>query len=807
MPITTIDLTLALLIHDRGTVTPSVSTVDFTLANNRFIRPPAFGGQTVRIKDGRTESRPYWVDVLDVNNDLTEQFDDGDGRMAMLGRIAELQIGEDGGALATVDIRRISNIQDIGEGWYSIELSDERWIERRTKLFEKTTSIQFHPSGLASAWLRKKAAGRGSYSVNPLTPDYVVLTVLPLDSRGGQLPIRVTTGMVTALRGDIVEARDRSIITGSFTSLRFEDDTSTDRPILRIDTSLLLGTPSVADLEQQTTAPIGFLLTGEEPEWVTILVYWPSHGIASSSTIRGRVHWSGDGVATSKDTPYLLGGEFGIRAPTLFEDIADGDHGGPAQLVDTAAIATLEADQFPTAWYSMDGPRPRAGWVEQHLCRPYAVVPFISAVDGSVAPRSLRTPQDVDPDTLFVFDHTNVIDQVVWQHPGREAITQVTLAARALVPLEVLGTTWHLAFPFTRQKEHDTLALLGYREQSLDLEAIFRSVDVGGIFEGLYTDLFERFGDAPQIGNFGAQIQSDSPVPGDLVVLDHDELQGPNPAVGARSGLRLVHIIERQRVYEDGGRVLYRYNYLDAGAAVQPFAPPDVSIAQTSGDEKHSVDITVSSVVTGATATIEIAHVVPAMSPVDADWFVAKTEVGNETIVVKERPSATDIYVRVFATKPAGNRSPRSSEDFVLTASMSPPTSVSATVAGRSVKVTCTLGETDELVAYLIDGTALVLLDEGTTQHTFHGLEDTLQTFGVRHADRFGGISTTATDTATPATPFASPDVGRITVEIGSKGDRERDGGGGGGGGGGGKDRPRDRGEGGGGDERDEMLQ
>jgi len=742
-PITTVERTLELRIHERETATPGDGTVDFTLAHSRFQEVPSFGGQVVRYTEGRTESEPYWLSFLDLNGEFTA-FMAASGRMAVLGRLAELRIATDGGAFTRVDLRRLSNLRGGSEGAFDVELSDERWIERRTLLFEKTTSWQLDPFGQSVAWMGRAAKGTRSYGVDVVGTDYVALFPLA----GVQ---HVTPLVVTVLRGDLLE--DPTITAGAFDALRFADPAATDRTVLRFDPDL--DAVAAGGVVTQLTDPLGpFLRLGEDPFWNAVLVHWPSHGLTQGATVTGRLHWPA-GIPTTKDTPYLLGGTNGIRAPDLYQEIAAGDHGGPVQQVAAGAFSALSGDIYPPGWYRIEEPKPRDRWTEDNCCRPYGVLPFTD--DGALAPRSMRPPQDVDPDTLYEFNLSNVREGLVWEHPGREAITAVTLRAQARLPV------FNLVFPVRRRRVHDTVTLLGLKEQDLQVDTIFRWQDLAGVFAGLTTDLFERFGDAPQRWDGTALIEDASPVPGDLVVLDLDELRCPNAATGARTGKRVVHVLERRRVYE-AEQGFYQYRWLDAGPNSQPLASPTVVISQTTGDTKHGVDVAVSSVPAGATAIVQLAH---GASPAAADWFTVRTGVGNETITIGNRPSNTLISARAIATAPNRIRSGFSTVDDVTTASLTAPSAVTATAAGRSVKVEATLGETTYAVEYLIDDVSQIILPAGSSQHTLHGLDAGTFDFGVRHRDAFGGVSATTEDTETTGTPLPSPDLAAFSAEAG----------------------------------------
>jgi hypothetical protein len=738
--------TLELRIHARGTETPTDGTVEFTIAHGRFVGVPTFGGQTVRPTEGRTENTPYWIEILDVDGDFTAALAVS-GRLTMLGRILELRLATDGGAFATVDTRRCSNLQTGPEGRYQLECSDERWIEQRTLLFERTTSWQLDPPGATSAWMGRSAAGERTYRVVLVTTDHVQF------AQPDGL-VRVSATMVEVLRNDYLE--DMTPTSGAFRELRFRTG-GVDRLVNGFD--LIPGVTGPAGTFGFINKDrLGPLMASAEPSWMSVWVYWPGHGLDVGDRVTGRLYWPG-GIPTTAATPYLLGSrDTGLRPGDVWEEILQGLHGGPTQRYDPAAFSTLAADSYPAPWWRIQGPQVRDQWIEAQLCRPFTLVPFVDAI-GRIAPRSLRPPAAIDPDTLYEFHAGTVLSGPTWRNPGGEAITAVVLKARTRLtvfdfPLPLASIAWE------RRVEADTIEDLGLREAIFaPTDAVFRDVDVEGVFAGLKTDTFDRFQDGPQVGELVGPVVADAPVPGDLVILNQDDLHGPNPETGARSGLRIVHVLERRRVY-DAERATYVYLYLDAGPKAQPLATPTVAVAQNTATPKHRVDITVSDVPAGATAIVEVAH---GSAPAAEDWITVRTDVANETIVVGNRPSGTLISVRARATAPTRVRSGWSAVDDVTTEALTPPSAVTATAFGRSVLVEATLEEPAYAVEYSLDTTPQVTLPAGSTQHTFHGLATGQQrTFGVRHRDGFGGVSTEITDTATPGAALPAPAMGPL---------------------------------------------
>lgn len=729
---------LQLRIHERGTTTPADGTVEWTFAQSRIVTVPPFGGQVVQITEGRAEQAPYWIEIQDVDGEFTATLATS-GRMWLLGRILELRLATDGGSFATVDTRRLSRVEDGPAGQYRLEASDERWLESKAPIFARTTSWQLDPPGPTAAFMGRAAANTRSYRLIPLTASLVWLYREPA--------IEVSQTMVEVLRDDLLEERDATV--GSFRELRCAVGGG-DRLVYAFD-------DGTAD------NPLGNRLGsfwGDPPQFAKVALIWPSHGYTEETVVTGKLYWPG-GIPTTEATPYLIGGlSTGKRPDDLWQEILDGDHGGPVQRYDSSAFTTLAGETYPAPWWKITGPKQRNTWIEDNLARPWSLFPFVNAT-GEIAPRSLRPLENVDPDTLYEFDLATVTEGPRWRHPGREAITALTFKAQRRIyavgfPLPGVATAWE---PPT--EEADTVDDLGRREITIATEAIFKQADGAGVLAGLVRDVFDRFQDGPQLGELAGPIDASAPVPGDFVVLDHGELRGPNPATGDRTGLRIVQIVDRRRLYASG-RAEYHYAYLDAGPKAQPLATPSVSVALNGTTPKHAVDVTVSSVAAGATAILEVAH---GASPSASDWIVARTGVGNETVTIPQRPSGTQINVRARATAPNSVRSAWSTVDDVTTTALTAPAAVVATVDGRSVTIDVTPGETTYPIEFTVDGTVVRQRPAGTTREVLHGRPaSTSETYGARYFDVYGGVSSLVTDTQTTGTASTAPAMVGLTA-------------------------------------------
>jgi hypothetical protein len=305
MSSTTVRRKLQLRIHERLTVTPSDGTVDFTLEHEDFLDalPPSWGGQVVRYAEGRTEGKPYEVNAVDTNGALTAFLGDN-GRLAINGRLAELRLSTDGGAFERVDLRRITSVHGGSTPQYALELSDERWQENRTEIFAHNSSTQLHPPGVTSEWAGIRPAGHGTYRVAVVSTDYVALQV----RSPSPLPPIVPPQMVDVLRGDLLDVPTDQ---GSFTSLRFEDASLTDRTIVAFNVDLpTIAAVGFAHLFREPW-PLGSDLVNPKPEadgpgWGNVLVYWPSHGLGNNDVVTGRLHWA-NGVPTTPVTPCWAG--------------------------------------------------------------------------------------------------------------------------------------------------------------------------------------------------------------------------------------------------------------------------------------------------------------------------------------------------------------------------------------------------------------------------------------------------------------------------------------------------------------------
>jgi hypothetical protein len=107
--------------------------VEHTIASS-MVSVELFGGQVVRPLQGRTESQPWQLEVLDNDDYFTSKIADSGGRMVLLRRLVDVQASENGGAYATVATGRLTDLQDH-VSHYRLTIDDERVLERQSKIW------------------------------------------------------------------------------------------------------------------------------------------------------------------------------------------------------------------------------------------------------------------------------------------------------------------------------------------------------------------------------------------------------------------------------------------------------------------------------------------------------------------------------------------------------------------------------------------------------------------------------------------------------------------------------------------------
>ena len=770
-------------IHDLGTATPIDGTVDFTLT--ALARYPEYGQQVIHPGKGRTESSPWRIEVVDVDEILTDELAATTGRMHLLGRLVEIQDSTDGGGWATVATGRFSNLSlATNPANYLIEISDERWMERSAILFDVSDTTQIWPPGLRYGW-------RQGFPIAQLATGTLI------KSTGSARTIRlysqwpISQELISWIRQDVVGDPDpaRTDGSGNFTHLRCEID-GTDREVLGFGNYKGTGVDITAALDLMGPSPGGIHLD---------IVVWAASINASFDACL----WAPT-AKPCKALPLHLGTNTGAH------DWGEPDPWDMVQAIydelgvryDSAAFTALQTSSF----YALNSPRLEkpisdvARFLDDRYYGPSDVVPFIDS-QGRIAPKSIRLPEDVDPTTLFQFNESNLREPPTWNHQGKDIVNileahydfhrSVTLEGGAIAgsrgaPGQPTRSDWPsdllVVDELTIREEYDNLANVGEHSAEVDLsgfipvgEGTSQLWDAGSyetvqnLAKWIAREKFERWGDGAQRGDMKSLRQvadgsgrtpEDDVEAGDLVTINVDTY--PNAIDNDRGGTRVVQIMSKKPV-----GLGIDWEFFDVGPSLQPPAEPTVSIAQNAGQPKHAVDVTISNLPSGATAQLEVG--VGGAS----DWSRKLEGLANGVHTIGRLPSGTTIYARARTCIPNRSRSDWSIVDSVATASLSAPSSLSVgSIVGDRATASWTNGEANYPTELLLDGTRVAVLVPGTTEYRLKELTISTTYNGpgvtVRHIDDFGGVSTgvdqsfVTTGTATVLTePYA------VTILVG----------------------------------------
>lgn len=668
-------------IADAGATVVS-GNVDVTLTQvDDLAETPIVSGPSVDVLKGTTVSQPF---KLRCKSD--QVLRNSNGRLTELGRLTEIRRSLDGGAFATLATGRLSHVSEVGRGLFDVEVSDERWVERRSEIFRTTDTMQLHPPGFASVWFDQPAAGDATYIVKEIDGDAV--RIGPNDEKGTPDVRQVPAGLREALATDLVapdeQANTATNSAGNFTDLRFEFSGG-DRTVIGFRENL-------------GTAGRGITFAGLLDEFApeasglirNAWVYFSGHSFSVDDEIVGRFYWP-NGVALNDKVPLHIGGADGIHPMELLEDILDGDYGAQAVRYSASAMTTLQALPFKPVWARIGASAERSEWLRDNVYRPYNIAPLVGT-DLTPRPTAIRLPQSLDPGTLEILTASDA-GLPSWSHGSREMVTVLEFHCRAARRIsrvarltdERPADLYELVRVRVPDIEHDTVATLGENRHKVDTELILDrparwTGEIGRIAAALAVELFDVFGDGPQRGRVLVPENSTVEV-GDPVLLDQDTLAGFNVETGDRSGDRLVMLLS----FLERNPAAREFEYLDLGPNASPLAAPTVSIAQDVGDP-DLVNVTVSGVPAGAQATVECTA--GTIGP--TEYELVRSGVGNETIAFRLNAPSGNAYCRAHSTAPGRIRSPFATDSVALS-TRAQITDASITKEGRQGVVVWTV--------------------------------------------------------------------------------------------------------------------
>ena len=203
----------------------STSMVDFTW-DSQLGAVPIVGTQRARPLEGRVDSRPWTLEVADIDGAVTSQLADA-GRANLLGRLVAVQVNIDSGGWTTIAKGRIANLSESQPGSYKVQVSDERVVERSNMIFTTTDTCRVYPAGLKTRWFDINPVNEPTdWTVSDLDGDDVLLAV------GGSL---ISSNIISLFQTDLKENWNPGASSGgvgNFRLLRAQLN-GTDREVLR----------------------------------------------------------------------------------------------------------------------------------------------------------------------------------------------------------------------------------------------------------------------------------------------------------------------------------------------------------------------------------------------------------------------------------------------------------------------------------------------------------------------------------------------------------------------------------------------
>lgn len=802
-------------IFARGVIS-TTGAVSYTFKTSQMAAPPLVRTQIIRASEGKVESQPWTVRLMDANQSFTALLADSSGRMQLLGRLARLRTSLDSTAtssLTNLSVARFTDLQMAGDvATYDCTFSDERWIERQTQVFTRANSAMLIPTGLISAFHTIPATPSVTWRVEKVTGTLVLLSYF---GNFKQAPNVFTNRACLQIIIDDVKpdaiGGSTTVTAGNFNTVRFRDSTnSVDREIATFDSvpNVLFGlfAPAqtiVESLQQQTGLP---------PTPFYMWVYWPTSQPSVAALIRGYVY-APTHVPTN-DFPLHIGGADGKRPFTLGKELYQGTYSGTTSLIvrySTGAMAALENDPaYGVGWWRITQPYAMDQFLDDHVYAPYSVVPFVDS-SGKIAPISLRLPHStaITLANLPTLGSSNLVSHPTWEHPSAEIINAIRVSiptyGRPLYPSSISAAQFFFEGSVDRVKvstgfvdrTHDSISLIGRREKQFTLAGTIskpagtvppttgtRLPTADDLADQLAANIFPRFGDGPIYSSADAmQTVDTSTAYGRL-------LQGkfvkvvlgtyPNPAVSARGSTRVMQIMERWDRVEGPS-----FRLLDIGPNQAALAAATISLAQSTRSPRHAVVVTIGSIPAGAGWEVQLAitstGTTSAPVTTSTKWFPVKSaKVAASTVFTRgQLPSKSKIWGRVRTFKQLRVGSNWSAAASVVTATITAPSgfAVSSITAGTAIFKWAN-GSTQYPIQVMVDATStntlgtsnvVATVPAATTRYDIVGLnKNDGHKAGVRHADMFGGVSASNTATFTTTTAFTKPGRPFIFIQWGA---------------------------------------
>jgi hypothetical protein len=770
-----------------GETTVDDTTTDLIIGMNDLKAIPQTGGSQVRLLEGKTETRSWSVEAIDRGGRISALLSSpSTGRLQMITRLVELQVADNGGAWVTVATGRLTNISETeGAGSYSIQVEDERWMERRSKIFEKTTTTVLYPGNYRYQWAgyvptNMKVAVQKKTKGSPVTHVKVEI------QDAGK--VRGRTFWESLKKGDAHHGRNGSNFDYMACCIG-----GVDYPIVsfteELDSGDYLENLDKADEDPHHTklrlwvyAPGGIPFNNK---WLPAYIHAFGAPVTSDHPLHIGCYpqdfWTATSPARNDPPPYPSepGSAAGIHPFRLVKMLYD----ECGVRYNAAALDALIADaRYPLIAMRVTEPWVLSDFLEQHIFAPLGVIPFIDQY-GVVTLRSVTLPQNVDPLTLFEFNAGNLIAQPTWDHGSDEMHNVIkaegvwwysSLNWDTIDGLDTDSADEKTGWPGFVYK-HDNVALMGEQQVTLNIKAwpgFPEGVDWGAeegdnwndkmarrrikMFEPFIRETLARYGDGPVQGKLQGMLSTGSVTEGDLVLINLSTF--PNPSVNGRGGVRIVQILQK-RIYPD----YYEFDYIDVGANLNPMVTPFVSASQYSASPEYGIVVDVSALVDDVNPAWARVQVSDDGGNTWAWDYTAQMVTGSVQFIVTGLRSGTTYSVRAMQFLDGRISSAWSATETVTTASLPAPSGMAvATSDSGTATVTWTNASSALYMEILFNqggvpgegwnstSYGIGVLPPGSSRYTFEGLSSGTQySAAVRYIDSYGGAGAVAQVTFT----------------------------------------------------------
>lgn len=667
----------------------STALVDFTVDNAHLASIPTITGSRLRILDGRTEARPWAVDILDSSSYFTSQIGDAQGRLDLMNRFIQARLSVDGSTYRPVaGGRLIDAVNADNIATWRVTVQDEWLAGSNALLFTTNTTFLYPPrpmrgyKDVGSGWAAVGTAVRVTQNPSStLTAKrYWCITLNP--GVPGTPPL--TDEGVGFIRQDVAPTVTGLSTKPAFTHTRFRYN-GTDYPVISFQSvvsaanGLPVG-PGRPDAQNRLfdSDDLYAHQTQGQP-----LKFW----VAASSTAFG-----GTGSKTFElSDNFIVNAGLGLHAMTapasnatplhlwnwstanpygtlhpmqVLKDVLDGVYSSSSESLPyystSAFTGTDDVRRLPTVGtaFRITQPARLKDWCEEHLLAPHGVAAF-GDDQGRVTFKNVLLP---DPQlgystaNLFSFTSTNLTaPHPDWRASRREQVTQVELQYEQVKRTLGVGAaaqahgTWQGGAPQGWRAGGDGLSV-NTATTFVNHDRIARY----GVWPVTYTfDGYGAVGDTPTpygaFANWVGAFQyyrhevaqrifnrfGDGPIGGVLRALP----TASTVSAGQFCRLTLGSYPNISNSQRGGTRLVqilskditpdgYQYEYLDAAAAAAIPTAPTLSLSTSTAFPKHALRVTVSAgIPTGGAVALYAAESATTSPPssTSASWHPVYT--------------------------------------------------------------------------------------------------------------------------------------------------------------------------------------